>query len=513
MSWARMVVFCWILATAGLSQTVYNTSPDWISSDHRYGTGAALVDLDRDGWVDLVVANGNDMARQRVTVYYNQGDGTFPLAPDWQSADQDYNGHLDVADVNADGWLDVAVAVLGNGSVFGPAAKLYLNNAGTLSSMPDWVSSETAPAFGCAFGDVNNDGRPDLTVATGWSYGTPHLYHNYLYLNLAGTLDASASWQSDDTWDYQGVLWVDADEDGWLDLVGVAASTETRIYRNLLGTLETTASWQTTDSSSQDGIMATAGDVNGDGWPELFVTDNTQLGGSGRFKQYTGLPDGFFETTYSWSYYDGYGSAVALADVNGDGLLDLATGAWWDRTRLFFNNGTGFDSTPSWSSTPTSVVEKIVFADIDGDGLTATVETFPGDGQRRLFYLGCRPIQEVGTIDLDGLDGIFNYTYSREHGWLSVEQAPLDFLQVHYSHSYRLDMAITNWDSTKGNYVYYNQLGCIGDLTGDGAAGLSDLAFLLSDYGCTSGCVADLDYDDDTDLADLAILLADYGCE
>jgi hypothetical protein len=51
-----------------------------------------------------------------------------------------------------------------------------------------------------------------------------------------------------------------------------------------------------------------------------------------------------------------------------------------------------------------------------------------------------------------------------------------------------------------------------GDFDGDGDVDLSDLAFLLSDYGCAGGdCPGDIDGDGDTDLADLAILLANYG--
>jgi hypothetical protein len=61
--------------------------------------------------------------------------------------------------------------------------------------------------------------------------------------------------------------------------------------------------------------MLTAGDVNQDGLIDLIATDNTQLGGSGRFKLYLGVANGLFETTYSLSYSDGYGSAVGLADV------------------------------------------------------------------------------------------------------------------------------------------------------------------------------------------------------
>ena len=343
---------------------VYSPMPDWVSDNPHYSTGAALADFNLDGWLDLVVADGNDMAQGRLNVYYNDGNGALPTTASWQSDDLGYNGHLDVADVNGDGWPDVAVSYLGTSSSFGSIARVYLNDEGILSSLPDWNSDITGNAFGVDFGDMNNDGRPDLAVATGWSYSPQHYYHNYVYLNIDGTLESSASWESDDTYNYQGVLWVDADNDSWLDLAGIGTGQETKIYRNLGGMLETTASWQTSDSYAQDGIMLTVGDVNIDGFLDLLATDNTQLGGSGRFKQYIGLTEGFFETTYSWNYYDGYGSAVALADVNGDKKLDLATGAWWDYTRLFINDGSGLPGSPSWNSGGTSVVEKIVFGNV-----------------------------------------------------------------------------------------------------------------------------------------------------
>ena len=115
--------------------------------------------------------------------------------------------------------------------------------------------------------------------------------------------------------------------------------------------------------------MVACGDVSGDGLPDLIVADNNQIGGgSGRFRQYDGQASGFFSTTVGWSYFEGYSSAVALGDVDGDGDLDLATGAWWDSTRLFLNDGSGLPVSPQWSSAVTSVIEKIAFADVDRDG-------------------------------------------------------------------------------------------------------------------------------------------------
>ena len=101
-----------ILAGYIYSQVPFPQNPDWISSDvSSVSTGGAFADINQDGWLDFVVANGNDISIQKLVVYYNNGDGTFPTTPDWQSADIDYHGHLDVGDVNGDGWPDVAVSV------------------------------------------------------------------------------------------------------------------------------------------------------------------------------------------------------------------------------------------------------------------------------------------------------------------------------------------------------------------------------------------------------------------
>jgi hypothetical protein len=543
MSRVLVTAFCLIAAGSAMAQPVYHTTPDWESADTQVGTGAALVDLDRDGWLDFVVANGNDMAQQHLAVYYNQGDGTFPAVPDWQSSDYAYNGHLDVADVNGDGWMDVAVAYLGEFSTYGPIARLYQNNAGVLTSTPVWESDIDGNAFGVAFGDMNNDGRPDLAVATGWSYSPQHYYNNYVYLNVDGELEETASWVSDDQNHYQGVLWVDGDNDGWQDLVGAAGRTYSSLYRNLGGMLETTASWQTADNVDQDAIMATAGDVTGDGVVDLFITDNTQLGGSGRIRQYTGLSDGLFDDEYSWSYYEGYGSAVALADVNTDGMLDLATGSWWGNGHLFYNTGSGLPASPSWTSSVSSVIEKIVFGDVDpacGIELVFS-EHFAPDGDRTLFHLPVQPIQGLVSVVRDGAElAPDEYTWSRERGWISLDAPPAVGLVVTYRHSHSMDMAISNWDSSVGNYLYYNQrfddcndngvpdgcdiyngtsqdnngngipdeCECPADFDGDGDVDTADLLFLLGAWGTPDG---DVDGDGDTDTADLLALLAAWG--
>ncbi|MEK9135479.1 MAG: VCBS repeat-containing protein, partial [Bacteroidota bacterium] len=170
---AMMVLLSLVLPLK--AQVPFNTLPTWTSTDvSNYSTGAAWADINKDGWLDLVVANGNDMARQRVVVYLNRGTGSLPTTPNWQSADIDYHGHLSVGDVNKDGYVDVAVSVYIGAAGFSQKGKikLYLNRGGTLETSPSWVSRDSFYTFSCAFGDANGDGDLDLAAACGEAYNS-----------------------------------------------------------------------------------------------------------------------------------------------------------------------------------------------------------------------------------------------------------------------------------------------------------------------------------------------------
>ena len=495
------------------AQAVYNTTPDWESSDTDYATGGALVDLDRDGWPDFVVANGNDMDRQNVTVYYNNGDGTFPATPNWSSGDAEYNGHVSIADVDGDGWLDVAVGLTVDRDATA-TARLYLNNRGTLSSLPDWTSPDELAAFQIAFGDVNGDGRPDLAVGTGFAYEGSHRWHNYVYLNVGGMLESSPSWVSSDTWDYWDILFGDVNQDGWLDLIGVGAGTDTWVYLNDQGTLASTAAWRTTDDPNQVSLGGTYGDLSGDGLPELFIAGSIALGGSGFHRRYDGLPEGLFTTSATWTIFEGYGSVVSLADLDADGDLDLTTGGWWGYTRYFLNTDGLLPSSADWSSADPSVVETITCGDVNKDGLRRATDAFdvtaaPG---RHLFQLSHQPIEGIDYVTVDGQrQGPEQFTFDPVHGWVSVGADASAAVAVHYVYTLKPDMAVTNWDNDLGNYLYYNLNDAVrfGDFNGDGDVNLEDF---MAYPGCLAGpdvpvaadCaeVFDANGDGDVDMAD-----------
>jgi hypothetical protein len=436
----------------------YDSTPNWVSSDTEVSTGAALTDLNRDGWPDLVVANGNDISRQRLVVYYNQQDGTFPDNPDWQSDDIDYHGHLAVGDVNGDGWPDVAVSVYIGAAGFSEdgKVKLYVNNgSGVLETTPSWSAAEDVYTFRCAFGDMDNDGDLDLAVACGESYNNRPRY-NRVFRNSGGMLETTPAWLSDELDSSYDVSWADVDRDGDLDLAFCNSGDPNRVYYNDGGMLATTAGWSSGDTAEQDANTLAWGDVTGDGWLDLAVADNNQLGGSGRFKLYLNNGSGALGSTPGWTSSEGgYGSSVAFSDVDNDGDLDLFCGQWWGPVRVHENQGGALSSSAVWASTTGSVVERISFGDTDRDQLqqrTANIVTTPG---RTLYYLPTRPIEQILSVILT--TSPVNYCADLENGWVSLESDPMGgTLAISYEYSIDQEMAVSNWDSTVGNYLFVN---------------------------------------------------------
>lgn len=435
----------------------FSRTADWESYTSGVTTGGSFADINGDGHMDMVVANGNDISRQRVEVYYNDGAGNFPNTPQWQSADIDYHGHLAVGDVDQDGWPDVAVSVFLGPGGFGDLGrvKLYRNLGGALESSPSWQSSDRFYTFGCAFGDADGDGDLDLAVAVGEAYyGAPA--KNRVYYNLGGTLESTPSWMASAADHAMDVMWGDLTGNGELDLAFVTAGRQNTVYYQAGGVLATTPGWSSGDNSNQNGNNGAIVDIDGDGDMDLCVSDNDQLsGGQGVYKIYKQGPGGLSATPY-WSDFQGYVSAVAFADTLLDGSPDLFGGAWWGGTYLYMNQAGSLPSSPDWDSQKNSVVEALFLADLDSAGLVhEPAESFAGNGAQRLFYLAHAPLQEVHQVTVDGVVlPRTAWSMDREAGWLSLGAAPVNQVVVDYTWSTSLDLGVTNWDSSVGNLVF-----------------------------------------------------------
>jgi hypothetical protein len=425
------------------------------------GTGAVLADVDGDGDLDLVVSNGNDMRQDPEVLYLNE-DGRLETLPSWVSGDADFSGHCAVADVDGDGDLDLAVANYIRPG-WGPAtSKLYWNEGGRYGETPGWMPEETFHSFRVAFGDVDGDGDPDLALANGEAYNEwPEA--NVIYFNEGGELGRVAAWRSQEVDSSYDLQFADMDNDGDLDLAVANSQAPVRLYRNEGGGLAPAAVWSSADVDNDNSLAW--GDVDGDGWLDLAVAANLQLGGSGVFRLYRNL-GGELEPYPSWTCDEsevGYGSAVSWGDFDGDGDVDLAAGSWWGLTRVFENRGGELTRTAVWrcEESYSSVIEALPLGDVDGMGLVVEPdERHWGDGVAHAFRLVHRPAQRLLSVSVAGRElGPGEFCYDLARGWISLAAAPApgEPVSIRYEYSTSLDIAVSNWDSNKGNFLFLNQ--------------------------------------------------------
>jgi len=271
--------------------------------------GAAAFDYDNDGWMDILLVDGSSIEDYRAgkchppRLYHNNHDGTFTDV----SAKSGLNfcgwGYgVAIGDFDNDGWEDVYITGF-HGSA------LYRNNHdGTFTDVTVKAGVANADRWGtsAAFGDYDNDGNLDLYVANyvdvdmdhlpqfgstkfcqyrgipvncgprGLKGARDRLYHN----NGDGTFTDVTEKLGIDTESYYGlgVLWLDYDKDGCLDLYVANDSSPSLLYHNNChgGFTEVGAEAgvaYSSDGHEQAGMGIDAADYDRDGWPDIVKTN------------------------------------------------------------------------------------------------------------------------------------------------------------------------------------------------------------------------------------------------
>ncbi|MCB0805249.1 MAG: VCBS repeat-containing protein [Bacteroidales bacterium] len=461
----QLILFILLLFSFSVfSQEIpFAAEPDWESAaDGQIATGLGLADINGDGWKDLVVSNGNDIELQRVSVYYNIGDGSFPDYPDWESADIDYHGHLAVGDIDKDGWIDVAVSVyIGHGGFLDPGkVKVYYNTGGELESFPSFESA-SYHTFACALGDADGDGDLDLATTGGEIYNS--IYDvGRLYINRNGRFNSEADWTSSPAFGSIDVDFADVDLNGYLDLVFTSEETPDYIFlADDSGVIGTNPSWQNAETDNFNNSLD-FGFLGTSGYPAVVTTGNSQLGGEGEVRMYnfaSGVPT---SSVADWtSEAIGYGSGILVADINLDGINDLVYSGWSLPIFIALGDEAGFELTPSYTSETSSVVEAIQMADLNRDGVSEyPFQKIFETGSNSVVYLDHQLIENILWVSINGFPvspAFYSFVPNKNYITFKDPLMPGDVLTVLYEYSEKPEIVITNWDSQKGNYIFYNQ--------------------------------------------------------
>ncbi len=297
------------------------------------------VDVNGDGLTDLIQDSG--VSQSGFTVSINNGDGSFKApvvynVPNYASGSAQYTSpSIAAADFNNDGKIDLAVVPDGSDQI-----DIYLGNGDGTFQAPristislagnNFLFSQLAAA------DFNKDGNVDLVAWAGNSQNTTvYVVHG----NGDGTFNASPTAAFTGTVLQPGFQIVvgDFDSDGNADIAALdsvegsigntVSSTIHVLYGNGNYGFDVTSPY-----TSQGNLNIGAGDINSDGFTDLFAVGNGQLGvflgnSSRTFDSYfMNLPGNTVTGTEGGSWENN--PQLTMADFNGDGNMDLAAIAW-----------------------------------------------------------------------------------------------------------------------------------------------------------------------------------------
>jgi len=267
------------------------------------GPGCAFLDYDGDGWLDILLVNGADWPghkrrRSTLSLYRNNRNGTFTDVTKRAGLDLEmYGMGVAVADYNNDGFPDLLITAVGQNRLFRNTGKGTFVDVTQKSGL----GGRSAFSTSALWFDYDRDGLLDLFVCNyvQWSpehdvfcsvdgknksYCTPEAFHGstcWLFRNRGdGSFeDVTAKCGIFDTTSKSlGVALLDYDRDGWPDLFVANDTQPNKLYRNLRnGTFEDVAVRAgvafSEDGKARAGMGVDAADFDNSGIAGLAITN------------------------------------------------------------------------------------------------------------------------------------------------------------------------------------------------------------------------------------------------
>ena len=303
--------------------------------------GAAWLDYDGDGFLDLYITNTRDAQN---ALFHNNGDGTFTNVAEQAGVTSETGNTAVVAgDIDNDGCTDLILA--GDGGFQGndPSGfRVYVNNCdGAFNDISETAGIDKPEvSWSLALGDVNNDGYLDLYAAGFMATGISFDHRDRLYLNNG---DRTFTDMTDEA-GIEGELvtcssrFSDYDRDGWTDIfIANCFWPESRIEllrNNGDGTFTDMAfdaglvfspSGHPLDYDTDSRSALAFGDYDLDGDLDVFApgrTDKPMFRNKGD-GTYTAIGDGELGLETSGGYGFGPHLAVSFADFDNSGYPDV----------------------------------------------------------------------------------------------------------------------------------------------------------------------------------------------
>jgi len=263
---------------------------------------------------------------------------------------------ISVADVNHDNWPDLFLSV-----VYGSNLLLTNNGHGMFTRVnPNPVASGSQASASAAWGDYDNDGRPDIFVSVN-GQANDLLYHhdgkNLVKIGAGSIVNSGGNGN--------GCAWADYDNDGFLDLYVCNSDQNNFLYHNNGdGTFKRimTNSIVLNTGNSQGCAWA---DYDNDGYPDLFVAK-----GGVNNALYHNDKKGNFTLMASAPMSKEAGGGGLWFDYNNDGLLDLLVVNYNAKSFLYANKGDGTFAKITTNALVSDVLSGTgaAAADYDNDG-------------------------------------------------------------------------------------------------------------------------------------------------